>query len=218
MKLKFVIDRKFDKRIAKELLFLKRYDKEDVRSVDSLYNKSKRVLKLTQKDYQKSWNKIDKQFFKFIEKITGYKWKFKEYKCAISVINPGYSGGGNSNKFLLWWKFNPYFIRRIVAHELIMHHYHNIYNKNYRNEKLSKGQIWALAEIASYTLTSLPKEVKKFWPWNTNYLGSYLPGTAYPELNKIRKKLKKTFLERKDFDDYIQKAIKLIRKYPKIGI
>ncbi len=218
MKLKFVFNKEYDKQTAKKLLVLKRYTKEDVASIDRLYKESNFVLKLARKRYQKSWDEINNDFFKLIEKITGYRWAYPNYECIISVLNPGVSNHGGSNKIMLWWKFNEYFMRRIAAHELIEHHYYEIYNKHYKKEKLIPGQVWALSEIVAYTLTSLPKEVKKFWSWHINYMESYLPGTAYPQLDELRKKLKKPFLKSKSFDDYIKKGIKLVKKYPKIRI
>lgn len=167
--------------------------------------------------YQESWNEINDKFSRFVEKTTGYKWAYKNYKCIISIIEPGWANYGESNKIMRWWKDNPYFMRRITAHELIEVHYFEIYNKNYKNEGLTEGQVWALAEIAAYTLTSLPKEAKKFWPWNTNYMGSYYQTTGYPQLDELRRKLKQPFLKRKSFDDYIKKGMELIKEYPKIN-
>ena len=199
MKLKFVIDKKYDMKAAKALSVLRRYTKEDLDSMESIYQGSMKYLKLTQALYQKSWDEINKEFSDYVEKITGYKWAFKEYKCVISVINPGASNWGGSSIILRWWKDNPYFMRRITAHELIIHHYFEIYNRKFKNEGLADEQVWALAEIAAYTLTSLPKEVKKWWPWNTNYFGSYYSNTGYPQLDELRRKLKQPFLKRKRF-------------------
>lgn len=213
MKLSFVFNKNYDKKTAEFLLSLKRYTRKDIDSIDSLYKNSTKILKMSQRMYQESWNEIDKEFFKFVEKITGYKWAYKNYECVISVINPGVSNWGVSNKIMLWWKFNPFFMRRIAAHELILHHYFEIYKRKYTEHNLTDRQVWALAETAAYTITSLPKEVKKFWPWSINYYGSYLPGTSYPQLNEIREKLKQPFLKRKNFDDYIMEGIKLIKRY-----
>jgi len=220
MKLKFVIQKKFEKSIikTKEISQLRGYKKQDIDSLNTKYKKTLKYLKLTQKLYQKSWNEINDKFSKFIENVTGHKWAYKNYICVISLIEPGWANDGTSNKIMRWWRDNPYFMRRITAHELIESHFFEIYNKNYKNEELAEGQLWALSEIMAHTLTSLPKEVKEFWPWNTNYFGSYYASTGYPQLERIKGKFKQLFLSSKDFDDYIKKAINLIKKYPKINM
>jgi hypothetical protein len=100
-------------------------------------------------------------------------------------------------------------MRRITAHELILSHYFEIYKRHYKKEKLTDKQVWMLAEIAAFALTSLTPEVKKFWSWDTEYYTNH----NYPELVKLQNKLKNVFLKRKSFDDYIKKGIDLVRKY-----
>lgn len=220
MRLKFVIDKKFEKNILKdkEMSSLRGYTTEDIKSLDSRYKKNMKYLKLTKEMYQRSWNEINDEFSKFVERITGYGWTYQNYECIVSIVEPGWTKmGGGSNRIIRWWKDNPYFTRRITAHELIESHYFEIYNKYYRNSGLTKGQVWALAEIAAYTLTSLPKEVGSFWPWNTDYMGSYYPNTGYPQLEKIKNRFKQIFLTCKNFDEYIKTGIKLIKQYPKIN-
>lgn len=207
MKLKFIIDKEQDKRISKIMGFSTNY-------LEKQYKISFKFLKLTQKIYQKSWDEINDEFSKYVERITGYKWFYPEYKCIISVATAGMSNWGGSNVIVRHWKENPYFMRRITAHELILSHYFHIYKKYYSHEKLTDGQVWALAEIASWALTSLTPDVKKWWPWNTEYYTNH----NYPHIVQIQLKLKNKFLKRKNFDEYIKEGIKLIKKYPNIGV
>jgi hypothetical protein len=221
MKLKFVINQKFEEQIIKnkEVALLRGYTDKDLKSLDDKYKKSLKYLKLTQKMYQKSWDEINDRFSKFVEKITGQKWAYSNYECIISMIEPGWVNlKRNSNKVMRWWKDSPYFMRRITAHELFEGYCcHQIYHKYYKDSGLTEGQIWALSELAAYTLTSIPKEVEEFWPWSTSYMGSYYPHTGYPQLEKIKGRFKQLFLSSNSFDDYIKKGIKEIKKYPKIN-
>jgi len=213
MKLKFVFNKEYDRATTEHLKLMKRYSDEAIASFDEIYKVSKGVMEKSRKEYQKNWDSINNRFFKLVEEITGYPWMFENYECVIATINPGASNWGKSNLISLFWKLNPYYVLRIVGHELILHHYFGIIRNHYADSGLNDKQIWALSEIAAYTLTSLPKEMKKFWPWHTNYMGSYLPGTAYPQLDELRIKLKKPFLERRNFDDYIKEGIKFVKKY-----
>lgn len=200
MKLKFIIDKKYDKNFLQK--------QEEKIYVDKIYKNSLNFLKLTQALYQKSWNKIGKDFSDYIEKETGYNWFYSEYKCYISVIHKGISNWGNEPKIVRHWNENPYYMRRITAHELILSHYFEIYKRYYKNENLLDEQVWALAEIAAWALTSLTPDVKKWWPWNTEYYTNH----NYPQLVGLQLELKKVFLKRKNFDEYIKQGIKLVKK------
>ncbi|MBU3940506.1 MAG: hypothetical protein KKH88_01085 [Nanoarchaeota archaeon] len=202
MKLKFVIDKKYDKKFV---------NKKYLNLFNDRYKTSMKYLELSKKLYQKSWDEINDQFSKYIEKGTGYKWFYKEYKCVLSVIHSGMSNWGYKPIIIRSWKENPYSMRRITAHELILSHYFEIYKRHYKKEGLTEGQVWALAEISAFALTSLSKDVKKWWPWNTGYYTNH----NYPHIVKLQNQLKKPFLEL-SFDDYIKKGIKLVKKYPEM--
>lgn len=209
MKLKFVVDKIKDK----EMTSWVGCSKKTLDYMENQYKTSKRFIKLSQKLYQKSWDEINDDFSNYVEKETGYEWFHREYSCVLSVINPGISNWGNSNLIARHWKENPYFMRRITAHELILSHYFHIIKNHYEKENLKEGQIWALAEIAAFALTSLNPKVKKWWPWNTEYYTNH----NYPHLVKLQLKMKNVFLKRKSFDEYIKEGIKIIKRYPKMS-
>ena len=206
MKLEFTIDKQYDKKIAKSFGFSDRI----LKKIDEDYGTSLPFLESTKKIYQKSWNEINQEFSDYIEKETEYKWFYPKYECVVSVIHQGISNWGTAPKIVRHWNENPYFMRRITAHELILSHYFEIHKRHYKNEGLKDGQIWALAEIAAFALTSLTKDVKKWWPWNTEHYTDH----NYPHIVEIQNKLKPIFLKRKNFDEYIKEGIRLIKKHP----
>ena len=53
------------------------------------------------------------------------------------------------------------------------------------------------SEIAAFALTSLTKNVKKWWSWNTEYYTNH----NYPHIVNLQNKLKQLFLKRKNFDE-----------------
>ena len=176
--------------------------------IESEYKNLNRYLKYSCAEYQKSWDEIDAKFSKYIEKVTGYKWYYNNYECVVSPLHQGISNWGNGNKIVRWWKENAYTQRRITAHELILSHYFEIYRHNFSDAGLSDNQIWALAEIAAFALTSLTSEAQVFWPWDK--LG-YYTSHNYPQLIELQLKLKNKFLKRKNFDEYIKAGIKLVK-------
>ena len=207
MKLKFVIDKQYDIAATKAIFKGNNLKLQDLKNQ---YKTSLKQLKLTKRLYQESWDEINNKFSDYIEKITGYKWFYPTYECVISVIHPGISNWGTAPKIMRHWKENPLYMRRITAHELILSHYFEIYKKHFNKEGLTDGQVWALAEIAAFALTSLTPKVKDFWPWNTKYYTDH----NYPHIVDLQNKLKIIFLKRENFNDYIEKGIKLVRKYP----
>lgn len=209
MKVEFTIDKKYDLGMAKAMSF----SKEMILNAEKKYKTSGKYLLLTKKIYQNCWNEINDEFSRYIEKETGYKWYYPKYSCVVSTINPGISNWGNAPKIVRWWSENPYLMRRITAHELILSHYFEIYKRNYKKEGLTDWQVWALAEISAFALTSLTKDVKKWWPWNTEYYTDH----NYPHIVSLQNELKTAFVKRKNFDEYIKKGISLVKKYPKMG-
>jgi len=209
MKLRFIIDKGYDLELAKGFGF----SSASLEYIDRFYANSSVALKLTQELYQSSWDAINDKFSKYIEEETGYKWFYPEYECVVSAIHIGISSWGNAPKIARIWKENPYSMRRITAHELILSHYFEIYKRHFKHEGLIDGQIWALAEIAAFALTSLTDQVEEFWPWNTEYYTDH----NYPHIVDLQNQLKEPFIKRKDFAEYIKKGIELIRKYPNMS-
>jgi hypothetical protein len=206
MKLEFAIDKRYDKAMARAMNF----PDGVLKKIDAQYRNSLPFFENSKRLYQKSWNEINKEFSDYIERETGYKWFYPKYECVVSAIHPGISNWGTAPKIVRHWRENPHHMRRITAHELILSHYFEIHKRHYKDEGLKDGQIWALAEIAAFALTSLTKDVKKWWPWNTEYYTNH----NYPHIVEIQNKLKPIFLKRKNFDEYIKEGIKLVRKHP----
>lgn len=205
MKLKFIIDKKYEKRLFKS--------KKELKSIDEQYQHVEKALPVTKDLYQKAWNEIGDSFSGYIKKATDYDWFYKNYECVVSVNVNGESNWGNAPKVMYWWRDNPYMARRYVAYELILSHYFEIQKRHYKDSGLTDGQIWALAEIAALALTSLTPEAKKFWPWDVEYYTCH----NYPHIVALQNKLKPIFLKRKSFDEYIEQGIKLVKRYPKMG-
>ena len=207
MKLKYIIDKEYDRKFLDKSTFVVR------KNFDNIYKNSLKYLKYTRDVYQNAWNEIDRKFFDYIEKETGYKWFYPKYYCIVSVANKGISNWGDSEEIIRGWDENPYSQRRITAHELIISHYFEIYKHHYSNHSLSNRQIWALAEISAFALTSLTETANKFWPWDFT---GYYTNHNYPQLVELQNKMKTKFVNRKNFDEYIENGIKLVKKYPNI--
>ena len=204
MKLKFILDKKYDREKTK--IFL---GKKDLQYFDSHYDDFIPFLNYSKNEYQKSWDQISDAFSKYIEKETGYKWFGAKYECVVSLVIQGMSNWYNP-KVVRGWKENALVQRRITAHEIIIHHYFEIYRYKFTHHKLSDEQVWALAEIAAWALTSLTAESQKFWPWDRS---GYYYTHNYPQFVELQMKLRGPFLKRKNFDQYVEKGIDLVKIY-----
>ena len=209
MNLKFLIDKEYDIEMSRAFEFSK--DKIDYLKL--CYRKSIKYLEKTVDWYQISWDEINDEFSNYISIETGYDWYYPQHECVVSFIHGGISNWGTSPKIVRVWNENPYSMRKITAHELILSHYFEIVKRNFKEESLTDEQIWALAEIAAFSLTSLTEKVKIFWPWNTFYNTNH----NYPHIVDMQNSLKDAFLKRNNFDEYINKGITLIKKFPNIN-
>jgi len=203
MELRFTIDKKYDLDMA--------FDKKEVKG---RYKKVIPSLGKTKMIYQKSWNEINNEFFKTVGRITGYNWKYKIYFCVLSPFHKGISSWGG-NKIIRGWKENPYTMRKITAHELIISHIFTIFKKDFQKENLSNKEKWALAEISAWAITGLEKQMLKFWPWITEE-EKYPLNHNYPELYKLQKILKSKYKKKKNFKKFLQESIRIIKSDKKI--
>jgi len=204
MQVKFIIDEEYDKSFVKDPIALAH--------VEEQYKVSYKFIKATCGLYQRSWDEINNDFSRYIEKSTDFPWFYDTYECVVSVVHGGISNWGGAPKVVRTWEENPYYMRRITAHEIILSHYFEIHRRHYNDSGLTDGQIWALAEIAAFALTSLTPEIHKFWPWNTCYYTNH----NYPHVVDLQNELKEVFLN-KNLKEYIQTGIALVRKHPNIG-
>ena len=236
MKLKFIIDKRYDlemvywifKKDPVKLDWLaknikidpdlirkiqKKEKKESIKFLNGLIDIKYRVLipyiKKILKFYQKSWDEINKEFFKTVQKITGYSWKYKIYFCVLSPFHRGISSWGG-NKIIRSWQENPYIMRKITAHELLISHIFTIFERDFKKINLTDKEKWALAEISAWAITGLEEKMLKFWPWISEE-ERYPLSHNYPELYNLQKVLRAKYEKKKDFRKFLDKAIKIIK-------
>jgi len=233
MKLKFVIDSEYDSKMIWQMLqgddWKYRAEKMEIgvdlaekfhkskktecaqelkKLVQSKYNEVLPYMKKTLQQYQVSWDEIIEDFSKTVEELT-YPWSYKEYKCIVTHFNPGISNW-DRNIIGRWWKENSYLQRRMTAHEILLAHYFSIHRNHFHNSSLTDKQIWALAEIAALALTGLENKIKKFWPWDKS---GYYTNHNYPRIVELQQKLHDPFKDRKNFKEYIETGINLVKQY-----
>lgn len=167
-------------------------------------------LDSTREWYEKSWSEINDDFFNFVVKRTGHNWQYTKYFCVVSVIHHGLSNW-NGNKIVRIWSENPFTMRRITAHELIISHIFSIFHNDPKYKDILKdNQIWKIAEISAWCLTGLEPAIIKFWPWVPKHRLFYT-NHNYPQLVPLQLKLKEIYLKEKDFNKFLSEAVEMVK-------
>jgi len=209
MKLKFIIDKKYDLATAQSMNFTK----AQLEYAENLYKIIPDEIEKSKEEYQKSWDEINDEFSEYVKKKTGYDWFYPKYECVVSTSVPGTSNWGNEPKILRAIKQELMQMRRIVAHELIISHFFEIYKRRFGENNLKNGQVWALAETAAFILTSTSdktKEIENFW----KSVCGWPPEFEYPHITNLCNELKEVYLRNGDFQEFIKEGIEKIKKYP----
>lgn len=178
--------------------------------VNNTYKLFLPYMKDSVKLYSESWDLIIGEFSDIVTKKYS-PWQHDEYICNITHYHRGISNWGG-NLIARWWKENHFIQRRITAHEILLAHYFAIYRNKYSSHKLTENQVWALAEIFAFSATGLDPEIKNFWPWdNTGYYTNH----NYQQIVELQNKMKNPFINMRNFDEYVLKGIKEVKKSKK---
>jgi len=237
MKLKFVIDVKYDAKMIwhmlqmddwkyragkmgiNEVLGEKIHTSPEIEVEEELnslvrreYDRTLPFIEQTTKQYQSSWDEIIEDFSQTVEQLT-CPWLYNEYVCVVTSFHRGISNW-NGNLIGRWWKENSYLQRRITAHEILLAHCFSIHRNHFKDSGLVDKQIWALAEIAAFALTGLESKISKFWPWDKS--GCYT-NHNYPHIVELQNQLRDPFKNRKDFKEYVETGIRLVKNFPDLN-
>jgi len=156
------------------------------------------VIKEELQALKESWRKIESRFFKKLEQITQKPVFMKTLKCYFTS---GFMCPYNDKEkwfMVSMWHSIPMSITTI-CHE-ILHLQFLYYYKNYCRKFLSEKQTEDLKEAMTFIL-------------NTDFSNLVLVNDrGYPSHQKSRKELEKIWGKRKNFQDFLDKAIKIMKK------
>ena len=183
-------------------------EKELSTIIDDIYRSLGPFIEKACNEYQQSWDKIIDEFSDTVADTT-VPWFYDKYIVNVTHFNRGLSNW-NGNFVGRWWRENPDMQRRITAHEILLAHYFSIHRNLYKSSGLVDEQIWALAEIFAIAMTGLEPKISKFWPWDTK--GYYIDHN-YPMIVELQNALKKPFLNRKNFEEYVNTGVELAKRY-----
>jgi len=174
--------------------------------VKNKYKKLLPFLKNSAADYQKSWDKINDDFFKLVAIKTNRPWKYKKYYCVVSAFHEGISSWGK-DIIARRWSINADTQRKVTAHELVLSHFWTMLEKNVISKKWSADKKWQYSEIFSWCLLGLDPDFYGFWPWLLK--SDLFPiNHQYQNIVPLQNKLKDMYFEYQNFTDFFEMAIK----------
>ena len=194
----------FTKHLPKEIIKIcKKKDfnkcrKQLLKSIKNIYKN--RLLKDTPKYLQESWNKINKEYFKRLEKITKKKFPNKKINVFLTTIP--------RCPYRPYWSppafYVPIFssiphVLQICGHELMHIHLHNTDWWNKVEKELGNKKTHDLKESLTELLNL---EFKELW---------IVKDEGYPNHKKLREYIHQQWKKKKDFDELTKKCIKKIK-------
>lgn len=158
--------------------------------------------------YQIEWNKINDKFSGEIEKLTDRKWDHDIYDVVVSPFHPGISTNGGDTVVRSAFE-DPKGQTRITAHEILMSHIWNIFfDKFPKSKNDSLMHYWGLNEITTVAILGLEPTINKLWREQEKGYDNYLRN--YPQLKPLMNLLKDLYLNKKDFNEYLNKSVEIL--------
>jgi len=165
-----------------------------------------RKLLKKKKLIEKAWMPINNIFFSEIERITENKWKYKNYECHVCCVWGGWYDEYR-NKIAVFAFFNKADYLAVIAEELLHLHFWEIMkklkiemkDKDWRNFK--DNFYWQFSEcmpclIFSHSDIKIKLKFGKYPEWK--------------HVRKLFKKIKPIWENRKNFMDFLRKALKVL--------
>lgn len=124
------------------------------RHIESNLHEVERELRETGSLLEKAWDAVGENFFSQVEEITGFSWRYPEYRCHLSFAWIG--GGGydpDANTVTVCPRVTHCEPLYVLLHELThLHYWETLDRMGIRydmKEKLASGwSLWDLSEVA----------------------------------------------------------------------
>ena len=172
---------------------------------DNFYKQHKDYLNKRIIEFQMDWNKVEKKYFKEVNKIfKNHAWPKGKYIGYLSIIdcNPRFL----NNKTVQVFYFHPEGSVAVTAHELLHFIFYDYcskkHSKIFKNLDPNDGIFWDLAEIFNAIILSQPEFVK---------IHKIKKQSNYPAHKKHIPVLKRMWNKEKDLDKWIIKGLEYLK-------
>lgn len=185
------------------LIFLEKG--EDTKIIEFLNNSYKKEIL---NKFEKEWLGIEKEYFKAIEKVTGYYWSHKEYIVFVTYLIKGFCNPIDSNIDYVFvaQDLDSSGINYVIAHELFHSHYFNIV------ENTDDSLFYTEYNENTAIFCLLFTEVKKLFPgFDEDIIKSCI--NSHPGAAKYFDQMFDVWEKRIDFKDYLERVVKEVKIY-----
>ena len=149
--------------------------------------------------FQKAWDKINDEYFRRLEKITGKKFPFEKVDAYITSVGRCPYNPKKENPFFMVSVFFDILKAMMVAgHETMHLHFHNTHWPEIE-EKIGKEKTFDLKEALTVLLNI---EFKDLW---------FYMDPGYSSHKELRDFISKTWNEKKDFDHLMDKCVEYLK-------
>ncbi len=158
------------------------------------------------KKVEKDWKKVEKQFFRQVEEITGFKWRFRVYRCHLSssFFIGGCYDADEGDKISIFPQMKHIDPVNTIMHELIHLHFWDFIDKlgieTGNQRRRAKGKFWDLSEVE---VNVLMKELK---------IKNFKTDTCvYPQHKELWEKVKKIRKKNPDYKQFLLKVVEALK-------
>lgn len=206
--------------LKRKLEYIKNCDERN--KITHEYFKKQEIIKKLElikkrKQFQNSWDKINNKALRALSEVVEIKWPKKDkIITAYTTLNPICPRWIKQRTFDLFYKFNMKKMKAVSLHELL----HFIYFEKWKevfpktNEKEFDGPylVWELSEMVPPIILSderIQKIIRHKPPAYKEYIRLKIKNK--PLLNHLQK----FYDNKRDFEDFIKKSWKFVKKYKK---
>ncbi len=149
-------------------------------------------------DLNNEWAKIDKEFFKRLEKVHANPFPYKLIKGVLSTANRfGYNT--NDGRFATSMFNNKFISADVAMHEIMHFMFHKYFWKLCKDKGLDEKQTWDIKEVFTVLLNLEFSDLR------------FQPDRGYPEHIEIRKIIEKSWRKNKDFNKALETVINFLK-------
>jgi len=164
------------------------------------FPKNKEKRERTLKKIQIHWDKIEKDYFSKLEEIHERPFSYKKVRGILSTANRFGYDTGKDCWFATDFKNGPFRASYVAMHELMHFMFHKHFWKFCEKNGLSWKQIWDIKESMTILLNI------EFYK-----LLFGIKDSGYPEHQKIRAFIKKSWPRRKNFKSFLLETCSFVK-------
>ncbi|MDD5629410.1 MAG: hypothetical protein PHU21_10125 [Elusimicrobia bacterium] len=180
------------------------------RLVDPEYERLSKTMGEALLERQAFWDTHLAAFSVLVKEVTGFNWFHPDYLYYVTAFQRGASSW-YGNTIAGAYDLKNGLDKRIFSHELLLSHSFHIMRKYVPPDEIDDWKVWAFSEITAVLIME-DHRFDRFWPTQV-HRGAYFSQSGYPQLAPLEADLRAAYLQRKDFPDFVHRAVPILKKF-----